>query len=458
MDKATLQVREVRAEEYEAVGRLVVESYDSIPGAQVDPEYNEELMDVAARASAAVVLVAADPAGTVVGTITYAPAGSRFAELAGPVDADIRAFAVAAGRRGMGIGRDLLAACLSRAAVEHRTYVWLTTSPWMGDARRLYERTGFVRVPHRDRVEMSGGVAFELLAYRLRVHGRSVSDDPAGAPLTDERLGALAERLSAVGGVIGVLLGGSRGRGEHSPESDFDLGLYYRSPLDINGLRALAREVSGPDATLTDPGQWGPWVDGGGWLTIDGQPVDWIYRDLNRVERAWEDAQAGLFYFHGQVGHPLGVPDFAYPGEVALGVVLADPTGRLSELQHETRNYPPKLADALVARLSEATFLIAGARKSTRRHDTAYVAGCLFRVVGVCVHALHGRAGRWLINEKGCVASAGRLAIAPDDFAERAHGLLAMLGRSEADLNARLDAAQQLVEDISSSCHKDREV
>src|SRR3712207_8687536 len=44
------------------------------------------------------------------------------------------------------------------------------------------------------------------------------------------------------------------------------------------------------EAVVTAPGGWGPWVDGGGWLTIDGSAVDWIYRDLDRVERSWEDA------------------------------------------------------------------------------------------------------------------------------------------------------------------------
>src|SRR5450631_1115321 len=32
-------------------------------------------------------------------------------------------------------------------------------------------------------------------------------------------------------------------------------------------------------------------------------------------------AQAGRHELHFQIGHPLGVPDFTYPGEVALGVV-----------------------------------------------------------------------------------------------------------------------------------------
>jgi Nucleotidyltransferase domain len=271
-------------------------------------------------------------------------------------------------------------------------------------------------------------------------------------PVTDEQLRILATRLIQVGGVTGVVLGGSRARGEHTPESDFDLGVYYRPPLDIAGLRSLARQVAGPAATLTEPGGWGPWVDGGGWLQIDGDAVDWIYRDLDRVQQAWHDAQRGSFYFHSQVGHPLGVPDFAYAGEVALATVLSDPTGELSELQLQTRNYPAELSETLVARLSEATFLIGGARKATRRGDTTYVAGCLFRVVGVCVHALHGRAGQWLINEKGAVASAARLEIAPLHFDRRAHDLLAGIGRSEAELDARLDQAGQLVADTTEAC------
>ncbi|MEU9507520.1 nucleotidyltransferase domain-containing protein [Micromonospora sp. NPDC048170] len=47
----------------------------------------------------------------------------------------------------------------------------------------------------------------------------------------------LADRLCAVGGVVAVALGGSRARGEHRPDSDWDLGLYYRGELDVPGLR-----------------------------------------------------------------------------------------------------------------------------------------------------------------------------------------------------------------------------
>lgn len=273
--------------------------------------------------------------------------------------------------------------------------------------------------------------------------------------MTEEHLQQLADRLVEVGGVRAVLLGGSRARGDHTPESDFDLGLYYEQPLDLDALRALAREVAGPDAQVTSPGAWGPWVDGGGWFTIEGSDVDWIYRDLERVRRSWADAQEGRYSFHGQAGHPLGVPDFAYAGEVALGVVLADPTGELTALQRETQDYPGRLADALVEGLWEAHFLIANARKAVTRADSTFVAGCLFRVVELCAHALHGRAGRWVTNEKGAIASAAGLSLAPPDFEERAHAALAHVGCTPKQIAMTIDAAEELLHATAEACDTD---
>jgi len=262
---------------------------------------------------------------------------------------------------------------------------------------------------------------------------------------------AVAERLVAVGGVVAVLLGGSRARGEHHPDSDVDLGVYYRPPLDVAGLGALAREVAGPSATVTRPGDWGPWVDGGAWLRIDGVAVDWIYRDVDRVQTAWRHAQEGRVAWQVQTGHPLGVLDVWYAGEVALGVVLVDPSGELTRLHDAAEVFPTALATALVARLPEAGFTLGVARKTIGRGDVAYVAGCLFRALGVCAYALHAHAGRWVVNEKGLITAAGALAGAPADFAARAHGLLARIGAAPDELNATLDAAAALVVEVEQA-------
>jgi Nucleotidyltransferase domain len=261
-------------------------------------------------------------------------------------------------------------------------------------------------------------------------------------------LEVLAGRLVGVGGVVGVLLGGSRARGAHHPDSDVDLGVYYRPPLDVDGLAALARELAGPDAAVTRPGDWGPWVDGGAWLSIDGVAVDWVYRDVDRVETAWRNAQDGRVTWQAQVGHPLGVLDVWYAAEIALGVVLADPTGELTRLHTATGQYPEALAATLVARLPEAGFTLAIARKAIGRGDVTYVAGCLFRALGVCAHALHAHARRWVTNEKGLIAAAAALPGAPTGFAARAHGLLAEVGSTPEQLAATLDVAAALVAEV----------
>ena len=270
--------------------------------------------------------------------------------------------------------------------------------------------------------------------------------------LTGTRLTELAEQLLTVPGVVGVVLGGSRARGTHTDDSDTDLGIYYRDPLNTDLLGALAAKVAGPGAGVTRTGDWGPWVDGGGWLRIDGRPVDWIYRDIDRVRRCWAEAELGRYAFHVQAGHPLGVPDFSYPGELALSRVLADPTGELATLRSRVEVLPRPLAQALVAGLWEADFTIGLARKAVSRGDSAYVAGCLFRIAGVCAHALHGAAGRWLINEKGAVAAAAALPGAPERFRPRMDAVFAAVDGDPVHLSTAIDLIADLVLETADAC------
>jgi hypothetical protein len=263
------------------------------------------------------------------------------------------------------------------------------------------------------------------------------------------RLTELAEELADVPGIVGVTLGGSRARGDHHPESDTDLGLYYRRPLDTEALDVIAQRFGGH---VTEPGGWGPWVDGGGWLRMAGEPVDWIYRDLDRVAGVWASAQEGRYSFHQQAGHPLGFADLAYPGELALSRILADPAGELAALQAAVQVYPAKLSEALVGGLWEGDFLVAVARKGVPRGDCTYVAGCLFRLVGVCAHALHGAGRKWLVNEKGAVAAAAAIPGAPARFRERAEAVFASLEGGTEQLTSAIDAAADLVLDTADAC------
>lgn len=235
----------------------------------------------------------------------------------------------------------------------------------------------------------------------------------------NSKIEAMARQLTEVRGVRAVALGGSRARGSHRPDSDWDLGVYYRGSVDTAALASLAAQVTGEPVEVAGPGGWGPWVNGGAWLSVDGTRVDWILRDLDRVERVWADCRAGRYETGVQPGHPLGFWSPAYAGEVALCRVLADTDGELAALRAETQEYPEALRRALIDAAWEADFSVAAARKSAGSGDVLHVSLCLSQAFGVLVQSLHAHARVWCVNEKGALMTATALRAAPQGFAGR---------------------------------------
>lgn len=246
-------------------------------------------------------------------------------------------------------------------------------------------------------------------------------------------LSLLVGALAPVPGIEAMALGGSRARGTATAASDHDIGLYYRSrrPIDIAVLSKVVALLDdrGAKAEVTPLGGWGPWIDGGGWLLVGGIHVDLLYRDLDRVAAAIDDAQAGKVEPHYQPGHPHAFLPTIYVGEAAHARALYDPTGSLAALQARTTPYPPALAAALRKRFGwEATFAIANARKSLDRDDVSYVAGCAFRAVASLCQVLFALNGSWLMNEKGAVAAVDGFVLKPADFSQRIARVYADLG------------------------------
>lgn len=144
-----MQVREVRPSEYEALGALTVDAYR--PLGVASDAYSIELADVAGRAAAALVLVAVDDDGKLLGGITYVPPGENpMAEHVEDGVASIRMLAVSDAARRRGVGLALTEAVLDRARADGATGVVLHSTPVMTAAHRLYEGLGFVREPALD--------------------------------------------------------------------------------------------------------------------------------------------------------------------------------------------------------------------------------------------------------------------------------------------------------------------
>jgi predicted nucleotidyltransferase len=267
---------------------------------------------------------------------------------------------------------------------------------------------------------------------------------------------AIAARLAAVPGVVAVALGGSRARGTAAPDSDVDLGVCYdpATPPSRDALNALARELDDrhPSGAVTAFGEWGPWINGGAWLTIDSERVDWLFKDLARIRRVVAECRAGRPEIAYQLGHPHAFVSSIYLGEIDCCVPLADPDGVLIELKRLVRPYPPLLRAALLQRfLFEAGFSLDGAAKSAARGDVVYVAGCLFRTIGCLVQALYAASERYCLNEKGALREVGSFARTPPTFTATAVRLLGAPGTTPAELTASVADARTLVDLVAAA-------
>ncbi|MEU8899520.1 GNAT family N-acetyltransferase [Nocardia sp. NPDC048505] len=152
---SALVIRTAKPDDYDAIGELTVDVYVGEGYVQAGSLYAAELGDTVKRAAAARILVATHD-DRVVGSLTVARPGTEYSEIARPGELEFRMLAVAKRARGLGAGSALLRAVLDIAAAEGFEAVALTTMPAMVDARRLYERFGFVPVPERDWVTPSG--------------------------------------------------------------------------------------------------------------------------------------------------------------------------------------------------------------------------------------------------------------------------------------------------------------
>lgn len=234
----------------------------------------------------------------------------------------------------------------------------------------------------------------------------------------------VTEALRAVPGIAGVVLGGSRARGTHHPDSDIDIGIYYdeAAGFSTSHLNTVAAELDDGhrENLVTPPGGWGPWVNAGGWLTVAGRPVDLILRDIRRVSQVIEDCLMGKVTSHYQAGHPHGYLNAMYMGELAICRILFDPNGRLGELQAKTHPYPPALQRAIVGYfLFEADFSLMHAEGTVGKDDLSYVWGHCYRAVACLNQVLFALNREYCINEKRAVPMIEAFPLKPQGYKSR---------------------------------------
>ena len=141
-------------------------------------------------------------------------------------------------------------------------------------------------------------------------------------------------------------------------------------------------------------------MNGGAWLSVDGEKVDLLYRDLDDVERWTRAAQGGDWELFRVPGYLCGMPTYALTGELATGRVLR---GALDQPA-----FPEALRETGPERWRwEADFALEHASTHAKRNDVPACLGMCTVAVLATAHARMLERAEWALNEKGLASRAG---------------------------------------------------
>jgi hypothetical protein len=203
----------------------------------------------------------------------------------------------------------------------------------------------------------------------------------------------MVDRLKLVHGLRAIVLGGSYASGSERPDSDIDIGLYYdeNQLLDTDQIRSIASLLNdAPNPIMTDLGGWGTWVNGGAWLTIGGQRVDFLYRNLDFVSSTIDDCNAGYVRSDSWQQPAYGFHSFMYCAETAICRPLYDPDQAIERLKAKVAQYSPQLKQAILKTfLWSARFTLDNTYKPASRGEVYLVTGCLARTIHCLVQVLY---------------------------------------------------------------------
>lgn len=265
-------------------------------------------------------------------------------------------------------------------------------------------------------------------------------------------LDSIVSALAGISGIQAIVLGGSRARYTNTAESDIDVGIYYdKATLDLVSLNKAAQFVDDEhrDNLVVSPGEWGKWVNGGGWLIVDGYHVDFILRDAKRVEDVIAECQEGYISAHYQTGHPHAYLNVMYMGELAVCNVLWDKQGNVVQLKSIAEQYPQKLKRAIIGFFGfEAEFSLMLAESNAKKNDVYYVTAHIVRAISVLNQVLFAVNEEYCLNEKKAVGMIDNFSIHPIDYKDKVNSIFEAVGTDGVNACIHLKRLVKEVKDI----------
>jgi hypothetical protein len=149
-------------------------------------------------------------------------------------------------------------------------------------------------------------------------------------------LGEIASAFAGIAGVEAVAFCGSAAMQKADSLSDYDLYVYWRTPVPLDARRKIIESRASEyqlDSTF--------WELEDEWIEPNGRRFNVMYRPCQEAE---EEVDRRLVHHVASLGYTT-----AYCFSLSQGHNLADPNSWLADLQRQTRGaYPPGLVQAIL--------------------------------------------------------------------------------------------------------------
>lgn len=267
-------------------------------------------------------------------------------------------------------------------------------------------------------------------------------------------LDRLVAQLGAVSGIVAIVLGGSYASGTFHEGSDLDVGLYYHEdrPFAIADIRRIAQTASArDDVTVTGFYEWGAWVNGGAWIHTPHGKVDFLYRNIEHIQRTIAEAQEGVSRHDYDQQPTHGFFGVIYLAETQICIPLHDPDGVIADLKRQVEIYPPKLKEKTIAdSLWSAEFTLLHARGFAALGDVYNTVGCLTRAASNLTQALFALNEKYFQRDKKVMETITQFLHLPSGYVQELTRILSHPGQTAQELAESVRACDDLWKSVVS--------